>query len=193
VTVLLNRRSFLVLSCAVVGTALLPSTGDAAQIGNVRFDDLIDASGVRLKLLGTGVYYYKRLLKAVAAALYLDDRASAADPLADVAKRLEMQYFWGVSGKQLVAGSTALLARNLPLAKRAALQPQIEAMHALYRDVAAGDRCALVYLPGVGTSLLHNSKLLGTVAGAAFAAAYFSIWFGDQPMDPSLKRQLLGL
>jgi hypothetical protein len=192
VTVLSNRRSFLLVSCAGVGSALLPRIGNTAQVGNVRFDDVLNASGVRLKLQGAGVYYYKRLLKAVAAALYLDDQASAGDPLADVAKRLEMEYFWGVSGKSLVAGSTAMLARNLPPAKLAALQPQIDTMHTLYRDVAAGDRCALVYLPDVGTSLFHNGKLLGTVSGTEFASAYFSIWFGEQPMDAGLKRQLLG-
>jgi hypothetical protein len=65
-------------------------------------------------------------------------------------------------------------------------------MHALYRDVKPGDRCSLTYLPGVGTWLTLNGQILGTVAGAEFAAAYFAIWFGQQPMDASLKRKLLG-
>ena len=45
---------------------------------------------------------------------------------------------------------------------------------------------------GVGTTLLYNDKRLGTVRGAAFASAWFSIWFGEKPLDTGLKRKLLG-
>ena len=90
-------------------------------------------------------------------------------------------------------GSAAVLARNLSAESRAALQPRIDEMHALYRDVAVGDRCALMYLPGLGTSLLVNGAELGSVAGSHFAAAYFSLWFGERPMDARLKEKLLGL
>jgi Chalcone isomerase-like len=189
----LDRRSFLAAAAAAVGGALTPSLGVAAQIGDVRFDDNLHLPGGRLRLLGAGLYYYKRLLKVAAAALYLDDQADACDPLADIAKRLEMQYFWSVTADKLIAGSNALLRRNLSAEQREKLQPQIEAMHALYRDVERGDRSALMYLPGTGTSLLYNGEVLGTVAGADFASAYFAIWFGERPLDLGLKKKLLGI
>jgi hypothetical protein len=136
--------------------------------------------------------YYKYIIKAVAAALYIDQRVPPQQVLSDVAKRLEMEYLWGVSAKDLKAGAEYVLARNLPAEQLEAIRPQIDALHALYRDVKAGDRCSLTYLPGVGTWLTLNGQILGTVAGADFAAAYFSIWFGEQPMDAALKRKLLG-
>jgi hypothetical protein len=49
-----------------------------------------------------------------------------------------------------------------------------------------------MYVPGDGTSLLYNGKRLGMVPGAEFAAAFFAIWFGEKPLDPGLKRKLLG-
>jgi hypothetical protein len=186
----LLRRQFLA-AAAFAGSALV-SPLSAAQIDRVRFDDWIEAQDRTLRLRGAGLYYYKTLIKAAAAALYLEERAQPHDVLSDVAKRLEMQYFWGVSARHLVAGSQSLLTRNLPADRLRALAPQIDAMHALYVDVAAGDRCALTYVPAAGTTLTRNGDKLGTVAGAAFAAAYFAIWFGEQPFDPALKRKLLG-
>jgi hypothetical protein len=187
-----NRRSFLAAAAAVCGAALFPSISPAAQVDQVRFDDRIRFSDVTLQLRGAALFYYKLFIKVAAAGLYLDDRASPADVLADVAKRLEMQYFWSVSAKDLVKGTEVLLVRNLPPQKLAAVRVELDAMNALYRDVKAGDRCSLTYVPGAGTSLALNGQTLGTVPGRDFAAAYFSIWFGEKPMDAGLKKKLLG-
>jgi hypothetical protein len=163
-----------------------------ASFSSAQFAEELSISNKKLKLLGTGLYYYKIFIKVAAAALYVDPQTKKADVLADVAKCLEMQYFWSVKASDLVAGSQAILARNLSDEHRAQLAPQIKDMFKLYQNVADGDRVALMYIPKVGTTLLHNGKRLGTIAGAEFAAAYFSIWLGDKPLDSSLKRQLLG-
>jgi hypothetical protein len=187
----LDRRKFL-LAAAAAAASPWTAQASAAQIDRVSFADRLQARETTLRLQGAGLYYYKVIIKAAAAGLYLDEQAAVGDVLSDVAKRLEMEYFWGVKAKDLVAASRAMLARNLSTEQLAALQPQIDAMHALYQDVKAGDRCSLTYLPGVGTWLTLNGKTLGTVPGADFAAAYFSIWFGAKPMDAGLKRKLLG-
>ena len=62
---------------------------------------------------------------------------------------------------------------------------------ALYEDVEPGDRYALTYAPGVGTELALNGRRLGVLEGADFSAALFSIWIGDEPLDESLRDQLL--
>jgi hypothetical protein len=187
-----NRRSFLAAAAAICGGGLFPSRANAAHVDQVRFDDRIRASDVTLKLRGAALFYYKLFIKVAAAGLYLDDRSSPIDVLADVAKRLEMQYFWSVSAKDLIKGTEVLLARNVPPQKLAAVRSELDAMSALYRDVKAGDRCSLTYVPGIGTTLTLNGQTLGTVPGRDFAAAYFSIWFGDKPMDAGLKKKLLG-
>jgi hypothetical protein len=58
--------------------------------------------------------------------------------------------------------------------------------------VEPGDRYALTYIPGMGTELSLNGEAKGTIQGADFAAAIFSIWLGTKPIDKGLKRQLLG-
>jgi hypothetical protein len=187
----MKRRSFLRLLGITGGLAAAPAARGAV-ISNVQFVDELFVSDLKLKLRGTGLYYYKLLIKVAAAALYLDQKATGTNVLADVPKRLEMQYFWSVATSDLVTGSSALLERNLDAETRERLDPQIQEMLTLYCDVAAGDRCAFMYLPGAGTSLLLNGKRLGIVPGAEFAAAFFSIWFGAKPLDAGLKSKLLG-
>jgi hypothetical protein len=191
------RRRFLIMSAAGLAALFLAGRARAAHVGGVQFADDLRVSDRKLKLLGTGFYYYKIFIKVAAAALYIDESAAGNKPvseaiLGDVAKRLEMQYFWGVKASDLVAGSSAILSRNVPENEREKVQPQIDRMFDLYQNVSAGDRSAIMYVPGEGTSLLYNGKRLGTVPGAEFAAAFFSIWFGEKPLDAGLKRKLLG-
>jgi hypothetical protein len=72
-----------------------------------------------------------------------------------------------------------------------ALASRLEQLHALYEDVEPGDRYALGYVPGRGTELSRNGAVLGTIEGADFARAYFSIWLGEAPIDDSLREQLM--
>jgi hypothetical protein len=44
----------------------------------------------------------------------------------------------------------------------------------------------------VGTELALNGVPRGVIQGADFAAAIFSLWLGDQPIDERFKRSLLG-
>ena len=62
----------------------------------------------------------------------------------------------------------------------------------MYRDVEEGDRYRLTYSPGVGTTVALNGEPLGTIPGADFAADYFGIWLGEEPLDRSFRDQVLG-
>jgi hypothetical protein len=189
---LLDRRSFLAALASMTGGLLAPHLSPAAQFGDIQSEDDLRAQSVRFKLVGRGLYYYKLFIKVAAATLYLDEGANSADVLSDVAKRLEMQYFRSVRSEDLVAGSAAVLSRNLSPDEHSAIRSQIDLMHGLYQNVLPGDRSVLTYVPGIGTSLQLNGTTLGTVPGSEFASAYFSIWFGPRPIDEALKRRLLG-
>lgn len=54
-----------------------------------------------------------------------------------------------------------------------------------------GDCYGLTYTPGVGTELALNGVVKGTVEGADFAAAYFAIWLGPNPVNEALKLRLV--
>ena len=61
----------------------------------------------------------------------------------------------------------------------------------MYRDVEPGDRYRLTYEPGRGTTLSHNGQRLGTIEGADFAADYFGLWLGADPLSESFRDELL--
>lgn len=189
----MNRRSFLAtLGITGLSAAHFASPAAAAKVDRADFPDHYRAGQITLKLQGAGIGYYRSLIKGLAAGLYLDERAASTDVLADVAKRVEIEYFWALRSTTITAALAKALAENVNADALAAIQPQIDRVHAKIGDVKAGDRFAMTYLPGVGTWLTHNGTTIATAPGSEFAAAYFSIWFGDKPMDANLKRQLLG-
>ena len=54
-----------------------------------------------------------------------------------------------------------------------------------------GDTVAIDFTAdGVGVSF--NGEVRGKVAGAPFARALLKVWLGDNPVDASLKKALLG-
>jgi hypothetical protein len=60
--------------------------------------------------------------------------------------------------------------------------------------VKNGDTITFDYVPGVGSSAYVNKTRLGEVLpGDQFARVFFRIWLGEQPVQESLKRELLGL
>lgn len=75
----------------------------------------------------------------------------------------------------------------------APLRPEIDAFMASFSDAfKLGDKIDLVYLPGTGTQVKKNGKILGTTKGIEFKKALFGIWFGSNPADEGLKNDMLG-
>ena len=166
--------------------------GGAAEIEGVRFADQVQSRDVTLRLRCVGLLRYKVFIKAYVAALYLGDGAATDDVLADVPKRLELNYFWSINAADFGRAGDEILKRNVDDGTFATLQPRIDRINGWYRDVKPGDRYSLTYLPGVGTQLALNGAEIGVIDGADFAKAYFRIWLGDKPIDANLREQLVG-
>jgi len=177
-------------ACFVI--ALVAEPGAAAEIEGVRFADQFRSGDVTMRLSCVGLLRYKYVIKAYVAALYLGDGADRGDVFADVPKRLELSYFWNLSGSDIGRAGNQVLARNVDAETLTALRPRLDRINAWYRDVKPSDRYSLTYVPGVGTELALNGGRLGIIEGADFAEAYFRIWLGADPIDTALRDQLLG-
>jgi hypothetical protein len=177
---------------AVGSLAAVPAGAKAATIEGVTFRGEVTAGDSVVPLRGYGLLRYMAFIKAYVAALYLPEAVRSEDALSEVAKHLEIEYFHAIPAGDFAKATSASISRNTSLTAFQRLKPKIDEFNALYRDIAPGDRYALTYLPGRGTTLSWNGKPLGTVAGPDFAAALFGIWLGDNPLDGGLKNRLLG-
>ncbi len=177
--------------CVLTGAIFSATVVGAAEIEGVAFAESYQAGSAKLTLNGVGLAKFLRTINVYAGALYLAAGTKVDQVLDDVPKRLELSYFRSVEAKDITRASEKNLADNVPQATIAALRPRIDRMHRAYENVKAGDRYALTYIPGVGTELALNGQPKVVVEGADFAAAYFSIWLGPDPINQPLKEGLL--
>lgn len=182
----MKRALSLGILCLLVGA---PARGGVIE--GVQFAQTRRVGDLNLELHRTALLRYAVVLEVYVAGLYLGPEVPVSKLLDDVPRRLEIEYFYAFTAEQFREATTkGIVQNNGPeLADRVASATR--RLNALYRDVEPGDRYALTYVPGVGTELALNGKPLGTVEGAEFSRAVFSIWFGPAPVSPSLKRDLL--
>jgi len=180
------------LVCAALILLVWATPLHAAQIEGVEFNETHAAQGTTLTLRGVALLRYMVVIKAYVGALYLDRNQAAEEIFQDVPKRLELHYFHAIPAADFAKSTRIMIEKNLPDPQAKSLDPKIAQMNALYRDVKPGDRYGATYLPGVGTELALNGKPLGIVPGADFAAAYFGIWLGKNPIDKGFRDHLLG-
>jgi hypothetical protein len=173
--------------------ALLVTTNIyGAKIEGTYFDESYLAGDTTLKIRGTGLLRYLGFIKAYVGAFYLDENCPIDEALTDRAKRIEVQNFQAIKGKDFGPATNKSIAKNVDPETFERLLPQIEFHNALYVDVQPGDRYSLTYIPGRGTELALNGEPRGVIEGAEFAAALFSIWIGQEHIDKSFKKQILG-
>jgi hypothetical protein len=158
-----------------------------------KFAPDVAVNGQTIPLRGTGRLVWMRLVTVYDAALYLPADIPGKDVLTDVPKRLELSYHISIKGPKFGESAEPYLEKNVPPQDLAKLRPRIEQLNKLYRDVKEGDRYALTYAPGKGTTLSLNNAPLGTIEGADFASAYFAIWLGAKPIGNAMRDNLTGM
>ena len=180
------------LFCAAMILILTVAPGFATEVEGTKFSTKYVAEGKNLRLTGAGLFRYWGF-KAYTGALYLEEGAPVDAVLSDTAKRIELEYFRAIKGKDFGPATDKIIAKNIDAGTYQRLRPQIDYHNSLYEDVQPGDRYSLTYIPGRGTELALNGQPKGIIEGAEFAQAVFSIWLGPRPINNSFKKQILGL
>ena len=163
----------------------------ALTVEDVIFQESVTIDNKQVPIRGLALLRWLKIFKVYVAALYLPENGSPDDVLANIPKRLEISYLVSIPGPDFGKGAEAILERNNSSEELARLQSRIDKLNAVYRDVKPGDRYALTYAPGQGTELSYNGRPLITIEGADFAAAYFGIWLGKDPIDLEMRRRLI--
>lgn len=190
----MRKRAFHRVALGALLSLMLagPSGSEARLIEGVYFTPRVTASDVPMVLSGVGLKRVWQVVKVSVAALYLGEGVAPATVLSNVPKRLEIEYFHAISARDFVTLTERLLQKNVDVQTLASLKPRVDRLNTLYHDVKPGDRYALTYVPGRGTTLSLNGVDIGTIDGEDFATAIFSMWLGPRPLSDSLKRELLG-
>ena len=165
----------------------------AAVIEGVRFDETVTVEETRLFLKGTGLSRYLVVFKGYVGAFYLPKGVESLRALDNVPKHLVLEYFHAIKGTQFGHATKKMIAKNVTPADFRRLTPKIDQLAEAYRDIEPGDRYALTYIPGYGTSLSLNGESLIVITGGDFAKAVFSIWIGPNPIDESFRSGVLGI
>lgn len=147
---------------------------------------------VLLSLSGVGVLKYLGFIRIYNGAFYLPPDVPGDKALEDVAKRLEVKYLRPFKAEDFGAATIAGIRKNLDPDAYRRIEARIHYHNSLYENIAPGDHVSLTYIPSIGTRVGINGNIKGTVLGADFATALFSLWLGDKPFDSSFKRALLG-
>ena len=162
------------------------------ELVGVSMPDSTEVGGQDLVLNGMGLRK-KSIVKVYVAGLYLPDKSSDANAIlsTDSARRLAMDFRYGVSAKKLCGGWDEGLENNTPNAA-AALKTKFATLCEYMEDVEKGDTMVYTYVPGKGTEVSVKDTVKGSIAGKDFADALWACWIGPEPPSAAFKKGLLG-
>ena len=137
------------------------------------------------RLAGEGNYRWFGL-KLYDAQLWV---GSAANPPAPP-YALELRYARTLQGAKIAEASRDEM-RKLGLGSETQHAAWLSAMQRLFPDVQEGSRLTGVHRAGLGARFYLDGKLLGEIADAQFANAFFGIWLAPKTSAPELRAALL--
>lgn len=171
------------------------STNAQTKINGIVMPNVVKANGKYLKINGGGVRE-KMFLDLYVGALYLEEKSSDANTIinADKSMAIKMRIISGMVSKDNMEEA---IREGFDKSTGNNTDPIKDKMNSLIEkgfagEIIKGDVFDLIYVPGVGTSLIKNNKELVTIKGLDFKKALFGIWLCDQPADANLKKKMLG-
>ena len=173
--------------------AFLGSSASAGKLAGVALPDTITVDGKTLVLNGMGVRKATIFrVKVYVAGFYVENKSRRAEEIirSEQTKRLDMVLLRDVDRDDIVDNWRKGLKNNG--ADMASLKPRFDRFAGWMTDLKEHDTLTFFYLPGRGVTVVLKGQVKGTIAGADFATALFSIWFGREPADDDLKDALLG-
>jgi hypothetical protein len=142
--------------------------------------DAVASDAVTLRFLGMTIYTARLWSSS-----RLDPLRWEAHPLA-----LELTYARRLKGQAIAERSITEMRRGGAFTDEQAAR-WLQAMGAMFPDVASGDRLTGLYHPERGAEFLFNDQRVGQIDDALFARLFFGIWLGTHTSEPAMRQQLL--
>jgi hypothetical protein len=184
------RRTFIVASLSL----LLAWPALAAEVGGVKLDDKISLGGKELVLNGAGIRT-RLVFKVYVASLYLPAKAGdLSGVLAGNPRRVQLNLLRDLSADDLASALADGIKDTSSAEQAAAVKPQTEQMLSIMKSVGqakTGDVVTMDFVAGE-TRIAFNGQAKGAVGAEPFNAALMRIWLADKPVQPDLRKALLG-
>ena len=180
----------LILAATLVIAA---STAGAATVGGAKIEDSVNAGNQQLLLNGAGLRK-KFVIKVYVGALYLPSKSTSATAIlsADQPRRQVMHFLFDVEKDKIAEAWEEGLADNTPNASPE-VKTAFKTLASWMEDMKDGQRIALTYVPGIGTTVEVNGKNKGTLGGKAVSDAILNTWIGPKPgPGGDFKKAVLG-
>ena len=162
------------------------------EVAGVKMSDSATVEGKNLRLNGMGLRK-KVIFKVYVAGLYLENPSKDASTVlsSEQVKSIHLRMLRSISGSELSDSIGEAFWRNAGPSK-STLNARLQKLKAMFPSVVPGDLIVLTYVPGKGTAVSAKDQQKGIVEGKDFSDALFSVWLGPDPVQPDLKKLLLG-
>ncbi|MCK9997203.1 MAG: chalcone isomerase family protein [Candidatus Krumholzibacteria bacterium] len=108
----------------------------------------------------------------------------------DVPKMIKMDLVRGFSREKLVNAFKDVIEKNYD--DMSAFQADMDEFFAYFTDDAQdGDELIFTYIPGLGLKTALNGEDKGLITNFEFVKALWTVWFGEEPANDGLKKDLL--
>lgn len=186
-----TRNKILLNKSSMIG-ALLLCTLCAQAVEKSDLPQRIDTGSAQLELCAAVTLRALGLIKFGYAGLYLH-QCDQTDALlqGSVAQQYSVLLTRDADGQRLRKMAIDTLKDNFDDSALAQRQASFDCMTNAYDNTAEGRRIDVRFEPDNGLSMLVDDQLVAHCGGNAEAAGYFSIWFGTEPFNQSMRDQLL--
>jgi hypothetical protein len=176
----------------VISALLIATTANAATMYGVEITEKSMLAGQSLTLNGVGLRK-KGPFKVYLAALYTGEKSTDAEKiLAQTGpKRVELRMLRNVAKKKMVGAIVDGFEDNTK--NMASIQARVDEFITYMEEVKKGDNIQFDFLPAIGTNIVINGNIKGSIVGKDFFDALMKVWVGDKPADGKLKNAMLGL
>lgn len=166
------------------------NTANARPLGSVELPEQLPYADSPWPLTGMGLRT-KLVMKLYAAGLYLP-KTERLSLQPEHAKALRLHIISSMISRENLRDAIQVGLIKSTRNNLAPMQAQIKMFLSVFQEeVRQNDVFDLVYLPDQGVHVYKNQQLKVTLQGAAFQQALFGIWLADDPVQDSLKAELL--
>jgi hypothetical protein len=167
----------------------------ARAIEGATVPEQLEIQGRQLILNGAGMRE-KWIFDIYAAALYLERKTRSAERVLTARQpmAIRLQLLSRLVDREAMAEAAMQGFSSSTGGDIGPIRSRVDRFVSVFtrEDVVEGDVFEMVYLPGCGVRAYKNGRHLSTIEGWDFKKALFGIWLSDDPVQRSLKRELLG-